>query len=491
MQSLFCWGSDALQEDVNLAGKRSGHVLDGVIYLLGLFCSLEFLRTLLTLHLAIPFDPNEGWNAYFATAAVTDGRLYPDPNTYMINNYPPLSFYLVGTVGTLLGDNILAGRVISILAFLSIAVGIWLAARRMGCGSRGASFAALLLSTYLIAVTDYVGLNDPQLIGHAVGMWGMILLLREPRTEPAIFWAALLLSLAFFVKHNLITQPLVLVLWLTLYDPRSALRLAVWGSIFLAMGLVAFRLAYGTDLLTQLRSARVYSFANLANGVAQWLVWGLLPLLATAFFVWFERSDKYAVLCGTYVVTAFLLGAIFMSGDGVDLNAMFDADIALALAAGLFVSRWARKGVAQSATIVAAYAMPLIFGLWQASGDEWLDLSYWTDPSADETRVAGNDIAFLRGQSGPVLCEMLALCYWARKSAEVDVFNVGQQFAMKERTDDELVGLVAKQHYAAIQFNSLTDFPLTPRVRDALAKAYRLDHEDDLGVFFLPRRHPR
>jgi hypothetical protein len=468
---------------MNLASKRSGYVLDGVIYVLGLFSSLNFLRILFSLHLAIPFDPNEGWNAYFAAAAVTDGRLYPDPNTYMINNYPPLSFYLV-TVGTLFGDNILAGRVISILAFLLIAVGIWLAARRMGCGSRGASFAALLFSTYLIGITDYVGMNNPQLIGHALGMWGMILLLREPRDEHAIFWAALLLSLAFFVKHNLIAQPLVLVLWLTLYDPRSALRLAVWGSIFLAMGLVAFRLAYGTDLLTQLHSARVYSFANLANGVSQCL----LPLLATAFLVWFERGDKYAVLCGTYVVTAFLLGAILMSGDGVDLNTMFDADIALALAAGLFVSRWARKGITQSAVVVAAYAIPLIFGLWQASSDEWLDLSYWIDPTADETRVAGHDIKFLRGQTGPVLCEMLALCYWANKGPQVDVFNVGQQFATQKRSDEELVRLLRQRHYAALQFDSLVDFALTPRIRDAVLLGYQIHHMDDQGVFLLPRR---
>ena len=70
------------------------------------------------------------------------------------------------------------------------------------------------------------------------------------------------------------------------------------------------------------------------------------------------------------------------------------------------------------------------------------------------------------------------------------MFNVGQQFATKQRPDDELVGLVTKQHYAAIQFNSLTDFPLTHRVRDTLARAYDVDHEDDFRCFPLPRRHP-
>ena len=29
---------------------------------------------------------------------------------------------------------------------------------------------------------------------------------------------------------------------------------------------------------------------------------------------------------------------------------------------------------------------------------------------------------------GPALCEMLSLCYWAGKRAEVDVFNLGQAY---------------------------------------------------------------
>ena len=119
----------------------------------------------------------------------------------------------MGSVGRLFGDNILAGRIISTLAFLSLTGAIWLAARRMGCGIRAASFAALPLSAYLLALTDYVGMNDPQLLGHALSTVAMIFLLGEPRSERAIFWAARLLSLAFFTKHNLIALPLALVLW--------------------------------------------------------------------------------------------------------------------------------------------------------------------------------------------------------------------------------------------------------------------------------------
>ena len=440
--------------------------------------------------LAVPLDPNEGWNAYWSNAAIKGEALYPAASTYLVNNYPPLSFYAVGAVGRLLGDNILAGRLISLVAFAFTLGAVWVAARRMGCGNHGAIFAALLLSAYLLAFTDYVGMNDPQLIGNALGTWGMVILLREPRREGSIFWTAVLLSLAFFVKHNLIVQPLVLVLWLALYDLRSALRLAVWGGVFLLVGVIAFRLAYARDLLTELHSARAYSFANLSAAVSQWLPWRLLAFVATLMLVAFEHRNKYAVLCGIYAAISFLLGAVFMGGTGVDVNALFDADIALSLAAGLIVNHLSKNWITAWVVVAAVYVFPVALGLRQVEANEVFNISHWINPLNDERQVAFRDIAFLRGRPGPVLCETLALCYWAKKGPEVDVFNVGQQFATKEHPDDELVGLVTKQHYAAIQFNSLTDFPLTHRVRGALARAYDVDHEDDLGVFLLPRRHP-
>ena len=72
---------------------------------------------------------------------------------------------------------------------------------------------------------------------------------------------------------------------------------------------------------------------------------------------------------------------------------------------------------------------PVALGLRQVEADEELNLSHWINPLNDGRQVASRDIAFLRGRPGPVLCETLALCYWAKKGPEVDVFNVGQQFA--------------------------------------------------------------
>ena len=63
--------------------------------------------------LRVSHNYNEGWNAYLAQAALSGGPLYFPDAAWFTNNYPPLSFYLVGGVGRLFGDAILAGRAVA------------------------------------------------------------------------------------------------------------------------------------------------------------------------------------------------------------------------------------------------------------------------------------------------------------------------------------------------------------------------------------------
>ncbi|HYK80456.1 MAG TPA: hypothetical protein VEU95_12550, partial [Micropepsaceae bacterium] len=62
--------------------------------------------------LLIAINYNEGWNAYHATAALSGGRLYYPANALVTNNYPPLSFIIVGMVSNIVGDAIFAGRLV-------------------------------------------------------------------------------------------------------------------------------------------------------------------------------------------------------------------------------------------------------------------------------------------------------------------------------------------------------------------------------------------
>jgi hypothetical protein len=82
---------------------------------------------------------------------------------------------------------------------------------------------------------------------------------------------------------------------------------------------------------------------------------------------------------------------------------------------------------------------------------------------------------------------MLSLCYWAGKREEADVFNLGQAYATHARLDDGLVRLIEAHHYSVLQFDSLDDFALTPRVKQTLLRDYRIGHANDEGVFLVPR----
>jgi hypothetical protein len=461
---------------------RSSAALWIVTVLTALLCAIFLWRVMAMIGLQIPLDPNEGWNAYHAISAMSGAPLYPGQHSYMVNNYPPLSFYIVDAFGRALGDNIIAGRILSLFGFFATSAGIFAAARLMNCNRLEAVFSALLFAACLLITSDYVGMDDPQLLGHALGMAGFLFLLREPRGWRALIASAFFFTLAIFIKHNLVALPLASAIWLFIYDRRGALRFVFLGAAFSLAGVALFYLHYGIDLLTILNSARVYSVANLIANLREWLYWGIVPIVGVAFLLWFRRHDKYIVLCALYASIALAIGAIFLGGDGVDVNAMFDADIALALGAAILLNRLPLRNLAP-----AIFALPIALVLWRNWDSEWREPDFWLHPLAAETSEAHRDITFLKAQDGPALCEMLSLCYWAGKRAEVDVFNVGEQFLTGARSDNDLAHLIDAHYFRVLQFESLLPFALTPRIRETVERNYRIDHTNDDGVFLLPR----
>ena len=464
---------------------RAPHVLEFAVFCMTLFCGAGLWRAFAVVGLHVPLDPNEGWNAYHAMAAMSGTPLYPGPKNYLVNNYPPLSFYLVGMLGRFIGDYIVAGRIISLLSLGVVAFGIFAAAVRMGCKHIEAIFAALCFVGGMLTFTDYVGMDDPQLLAHAVATVSLLLLLREPRSMSRLCVAALLFVLAAFIKHNVIVMGAAAFVWFAVYDRRSALRLAALASAFLIVGLVLFRVIYGANLWAELNSPRTYSLEDLWDGFQSWLRWGLVPLAGLAVLAWSHWSDKYVRLCVFASAMGVVLGAVFLGGAGVDANVLFDADIALSLGIALFLNRL--SGGWRSAVAAAAFVAPLILSGGFNAGGDWQGLSSWLDPMQPDARLAQRDIAFLQGRNGPALCEMLSFCYWAGKPASVDVFNIGEQFDTGARSDIPLSSMIRSRHFAVIQFDPDSPYSLGENVHNAVALTYRLDHTDDYGAFYVPR----
>jgi len=461
---------------------RLRHAVLALTLLLVFCCALALYHALSAIPLRFSLDPNEGWNAYHALAARTGAPPYPPADSLFVNNYPPLSFYVVGALGSLLGDDIVAGRLISLLALVALLAGVFFALRRMRCRNSFSAFATLFLLSAFLAFSDYVAMNDPQMLGQAIGMAGLLFALHAPVRRDAVIAAALCCALAFFIKHNLVVLPIALALWLWRRAPGClAYFVGVYGAALLS-GLLACRVFLQIDLLTVLGNPRLYDFALLLHNLGNWLIFGVVPLAVLMRLVWRRYRDPHVLLVTLYAAIGIEAGIFFFGGAGVDMNAMFDADIALALAIGLALERLRRpRGLA------LLLMLPLGIGVIRNFEPAWFTGAFWTHPHADEARLAASDIAFLKRRPGPALCENLALCYWAGKPAGVDVFNIGEAYLTHARSDDFLVALLQAQHFRTVEFDTLSSSPLGERVLVMLERRYIVDHQNDEGVFLVPR----
>ena len=421
-----------------------------------------FVRDLLAIPVLVPLDPNEGWNAAHTLALMAGQALYPPPQSLMVNNYPPLFFYLTAALTRHGHDVIVMGRWLSMLTFVATGGAIAIALRLMRCQWIPAAFAGLFFSAVVLVTSDYAGINDPQMLGHALQLAALLLLLRE-----RLILSALLFAVSLFIKHNLLALPLAGALWLIWQDYRAGFSFLLWMAAIVLAFLIAFQLHFGFSLLDQLASPRLWAFSNIVAAATR-LWWMLLPLGAAAG-IW---PDRAGLLCGLYTAIALVLGLGFAGGDGVDANAFFDLAIALAMTLGLAMDRgrWPE--------LAAASALPLILFLAVTFHDNNF---FFTRAFRAQ---APADIAFLKSRPGPALCDQLSLCLWAGKQAEVDVFNVGQEIKTRARDPRPLTQLIVTRHFATLQLNDLD--ALGPQIRAAIAAHYRVHHSDDNGAFLVP-----
>jgi len=201
------------------------HTWQVTFLLLCLGTALLLAPRLIELPLHVARDYNEGWNALQAERAFRGEALYPPYGGLTGNNYPPVSFYVVGGLGRIIGDNIVAGRLIAFLCLLVVAANIAVIVRRLGGSQRGAWVSAVFFLGFVAAHNAlYVAMNDPQWLGHAVMTSGLAVFLSANQRGVRFYIAVLLIVAAGFVKHMLIPIPLAVALWLLLHDRHAFIR---------------------------------------------------------------------------------------------------------------------------------------------------------------------------------------------------------------------------------------------------------------------------
>ncbi len=385
----------------------------------------------------VSFNPDEGWNAFQAARAWGAGPLYPPPGGLVGDNYPPLSFLLVGGLARLLGgDLIVTGRGVALLSLLATAAAAGWAVRRLDPGRSWAPWAAALLVLGFAATQfrAYLAMDDPQWLAHALMTPALALVLPvRPGGSPDLrrtAAAALLAAAGGLVKHNLLALPVAVTLWLLMHHRRALLAWAATGAAAVALSMAGVGWTYGWAALRDiLQAPRHVSWARMFTAAGPLSM--QLPLLTAAWpLLRLRGGDRRLDLPLLFVAVAVPLGVLQRGGQGVNFNAHFEALVALSVGGGAVLAHaLAAPGRKTAARGVVLWLLPFAVLVPLAVGVAITELKALAVERAAWPRMERR-IAEVRG---PVACQTLALCFWAGEPFALDYFLYGQQVA---RTHD-------------------------------------------------------
>lgn len=474
-----------------------------VLALLGLALVLA-LFPLIRAFWDFEIDFNEGWNGYFQLRALAGQPLYAGYPATFANNYPPLSFYLVGAIGQVIGDPVLAGRLVSLGALAAIA---WTSGTIVRAAGGGKWERLLTIATCVLLfaafATDYLGMNDPQLLAQAFATAALAVHLGgAPSTRRTLVTAALV-AVSVMTKHNLILVPLLITGDVLLRG--SGRQRTVWfvGGIVLAglSGALLWALG-GSAPFAMILAPRSWEVDRAFLFTIEILARFQAPIAVVGAGLYAARAHRPAGLILVYLVAAVALGAAWSGGAGTDINVFFDISIALAIGAGLAASGLRARGVGPR--LLAAFALlanaGALFFAPQALGRFGVEMA---GDMAEHARLFAQDTAYLAAKPGPVLCQSQLLCLRAGKPMFYDSFNATQAMRFGKLPKDTLTGMLARREVAVVQISDLpahgpNDPPgvqayptrfvnFEDDVFAALDRYYRIDRVGTSGRFYVPK----
>jgi hypothetical protein len=435
----------------------------------------------------VSLNYNEGWNAYHAQAFALGVDLYPPSDALVTNNYPPLSFAIVGWLGSLAkADFVKAGRALSLASLLVVAAVAGLLVRHATARPLAAVFGASVLLLYCLLHFDmYVGMNDPSWLAHATAMVGFLTLVKA-RTSSGAALGAALSAAALFIKHSVIPLPVTTAVWaVARVDDRRARAWLASFSASLVLAFVVASVLWGTNFWRAVfTSPRDVSVWYLAAKSVEFLV-PMTPIFGVTLLASRVTATVVPTFYWFYFVISLAWGGLMMSGDGVSYNAVFDVLIALVLLAGSIVGD---PSLDRRSAMVMAIALSLAPGI-PAS----LLRVYGQLASLSATEKSSEaQIAVLAAAPPPVACQTLALCYWARQPMAVDFFNLGQKARVGTISEAEAACVFEEGRFNRLELDSPTPGIswLPQRINEAIGRAYVAAIKTGNRVIYSPNRAP-
>ena len=398
--------------------------------LMGAFSLLTFYYPAVRAFYHYQVNYNEGWNLCVTRLAMEGHRaLYPAESGSTGAGYPFLSFYIVGYVSRLLGDALLAGRLLSLLSLVLSCLLVSLIVKELVGAWGPAVFAGVFcLGLFCTLASIYVGIDDPQLLAHPFFLLGLWLYMARPPSNPRLAGIASLFVVGGNIKHNLIPAPLAVLADLFTTSRSKAVRFIILGGILLVLAIAANILIGGPTFVARLLTARPYSgvsargaFASVYSGMG-------LPLAISAFWSISQFPNRRSRVISIYFFISLLVGIVFAGGIGVNINTFFDNMFAMSIITGACLdSLWKAPIPLLGRGGRLRFLVPLLLYL-TVLVDFTPRLHTLPDLVRElptRQRLFFQEVGYLVKQPGPAICENLMLCYDAGKPYTVNPFGLG------------------------------------------------------------------
>lgn len=437
-------------------------------------------------------QPNEGWNATHALNAFSRG-LYPAPGSFVINNYPPLWFYLTGGLARLGADPIFAGRIVAFLAFGATALAIFATLRGLKASAGAALVGALCFMLIMAGLLEsYVGLSEPQMLAHAFVTFGAAVAVRADNAKMAAV-AAVLTVIGLFTKHVVIALPLASLIWLLIYRSNLLLPWLLAGAVSGFAALAAW-LSLHSNVIGNVLFPRVFALSTLGKNLAL-ISKTAVPLVIFGAVAWRHRGvrDEAMAFAGFAIAAGVLALLIFGGARGVSINVVFDLVIAASIGFGVAWDRIEALSTRANAWRVAIAAALLIrVGV----GVPYANITMAVD-ARERGRLQDQSSAIvalrdkLRSLKGPVACETLSACIWAGHSNDVDLWKLHFETTLGPFMDTRWVlQSIAEGRFGAVVLygdsNPVLDRQL-PGLATALTASYAPPRVIGGTSLFLPK----
>ena len=452
---------------------------------------------------------NEGWNAYHQARAAAGEPLY-GAEPWRPVNYPFLSFYLVGWLGRLFGNVLIAGRVLNLASLAAVSIAGALVVRRCGGGGPEMLFAAgCVIGFQQIQAARWLAVDEPQMLAEACALGGFLCYVSGPPSFARLLGCALLFAAGGFVKQIVVVFPAAVTVDLLWKGRRQFMLWLLCLGLAAGLFTAASAVVAGGGAVARMLEPRIWLWQQAMYHVKKLLFLLKGPVAASIVALSGKLPPGRGVLLRAAGIAALAGGIAFAGGDGVSANVFLELAVLMGLIAGLALARWRHPWPRRRGGAVVALLLPLLFAspILARAGRSlpvpWHFAASW-HAFEDRQREFLAAAAWLRAQPGAALCESLLLCFAAGKPLVVDPYNARQEILTGRADEGELRRMIVERRFAVIALpgelradprqpdrvtaDVLTLLRFTPATLAAIAGDYAPAARLKAALFYTPRR---